>query len=143
MSSKKVVVLGAQVPFIRGGAERLNDCLVAAINAWLSNPVPCRQQTYAIDDGTLRGYDWDAIGEAVCEGSFRILKLPSFLLNAAAHINLKLSKWLDYSPMLSPGKARELQQSEWLCNNSQFRRATGWKPRLKLSEGARELFKSP
>jgi glycosyltransferase involved in cell wall biosynthesis len=32
MSSKKVVVLGAQVPFIRGGAERLNDSLVKAIN---------------------------------------------------------------------------------------------------------------
>lgn len=32
MSDKKVLVLGAQVPFIRGGAERLNDSLVSAIN---------------------------------------------------------------------------------------------------------------
>ncbi len=32
MKDKKVVVLGAQVPFIRGGAERLNDGLVNAIN---------------------------------------------------------------------------------------------------------------
>ena len=32
MSYKKVVVLGAQVPFIRGGAERLTDSLVEAIN---------------------------------------------------------------------------------------------------------------
>jgi glycosyltransferase involved in cell wall biosynthesis len=29
---KKVVVLGAQVPFVRGGAEILNDSLVSAIN---------------------------------------------------------------------------------------------------------------
>jgi len=32
VKSKKVVVLGAQVPFIRGGAEILNDSLVSAIN---------------------------------------------------------------------------------------------------------------
>lgn len=32
MKAKRVVVLGAQVPFVRGGAERLNDCLVEAIN---------------------------------------------------------------------------------------------------------------
>jgi glycosyltransferase involved in cell wall biosynthesis len=33
--SKKVVVLGAQVPFVRGGAEILNDSLVDAINTRL------------------------------------------------------------------------------------------------------------
>lgn len=33
--NKKVVVLGAQVPFVRGGAEILNDSLVEAINTRL------------------------------------------------------------------------------------------------------------
>lgn len=35
MTDKKVVVLGAQVPFIHGGAERLNNALVSAINKHL------------------------------------------------------------------------------------------------------------
>jgi glycosyltransferase involved in cell wall biosynthesis len=34
---KKVLVLGAQVPFIRGGAEMLNEALIAAINTKLKN----------------------------------------------------------------------------------------------------------
>jgi nucleoside-diphosphate-sugar epimerase len=63
-------------------------------------------------------------------------------LDGSARINLVLSKMFGYSPMLSPGKARELQQAEWLCDNSSFRRVTGWKPRLNLRQGARQLFKS-
>jgi glycosyltransferase involved in cell wall biosynthesis len=34
---KKVLVLGAQVPFIRGGAEMLNEALIGAINSKLKN----------------------------------------------------------------------------------------------------------
>ena len=31
---KRVIVLGAQVPFVRGGAEFLNEELVRQINLW-------------------------------------------------------------------------------------------------------------
>ncbi len=118
------------------------DDLVSAIQTWLSVPMKCAQQTFAIDDGTLRGYDWEAIGDAVSDGSFRMLKIPGFLLNGSARINLYFSKLFGYSPMLSPGKVRELQQAEWLCDNSSFRRVTGWRPRMKLRQGARQLFNS-
>lgn len=118
------------------------DDLVSAICTWLSVPLKCAHQTFAIDDGTLRGYDWQAIGEAVSDGSFRTLKIPGFLLDGSARVNLLLSRLFGYSPMLSPGKARELQQTEWLCDNADFRRVTGWKPRLNLRQGARQLFKT-
>lgn len=116
------------------------DDLVSAIRAWLSAPQKCAHQTFAIDDGTLRGYDWRAIGEAVSDGSFKTIKIPGFLLAGSAHINILMSKIFSYSPMLSPGKARELQHPEWLCDNSDFTRVTGWKPRLNLRQGTQQLF---
>jgi len=44
--------------------------------------------------------------------------------------------------MLTPGKVRELTQPDWLCDNRPFTDASGWKPRVDLAEGARQLFSS-
>jgi len=44
--------------------------------------------------------------------------------------------------MLSPGKVRELVQTEWLCDNREYIKATGWQPQLDLKRGARQLFNS-
>jgi nucleoside-diphosphate-sugar epimerase len=93
------------------------DDLTNAILSWLSAPQNCLRGTYAIDDGTPGGYDWRAIGEAVSDRNFRVLKLPDFLLEGAARMNLLFSKALGYAPMLSPGKVRELTQADWLCDN--------------------------
>jgi nucleoside-diphosphate-sugar epimerase len=118
------------------------DDLAAAVSSWLSAPQSCLHGTYTIDDGTPGGYGWRDIGEAVSEGKFRVLKLPDFLLEGSARINLLFSKLLGYSPMLTPGKVRELTQAEWLCDNSDFTDATGWKPKLHLELGARQLFET-
>lgn len=118
------------------------DDLVNAIISWISTAENCLHQTYSIDDGTPGGYDWNAIGKAVSDDTFRVLRLPGFLLKGAATVNLLFSKILGYSPMLSPGKARELVQADWLCDNRRFQQATGWKPRLDLKQGARQLFGS-
>jgi nucleoside-diphosphate-sugar epimerase len=116
------------------------DDLVNAIGHWVSAPDDCLAETYAIDDGTPGGYDWKAIGEAVSDKKFRILRLPDFILKSSARVNLLFSRLFDYSPMLSPGKARELVQADWLCDNRRFSQATGWKPRLNLKQGAQQLF---
>ena len=116
------------------------DDLVNAIVAWISAPQKCKDQTYAIDDGTPGGYNWMAIGEAVSDKRFSMFKVPHVLLNSAAYMNLLLSRLLGYAPMLSPGKVRELVQSEWLGNNTAFTEATGWRPKVDLKMGARQLF---
>lgn len=116
------------------------DDLVEAVGVWVSAPEKCLHKTFEIDDGTPGGYDWNAIGEAVSDGSFRILRIPGFLLNGSAKLNLLMSKMFGYSPMLSPGKARELQQPEWVSDSGNFTDVTGWKPRLDLKQGARQLF---
>ena len=63
--------------------------------------------------------------------------MPSALLAAAGYGNLLLSRLFGYAPMLTPGKARELTQSEWLCDNSGFSAATGWRPQTGLASGLR------
>jgi nucleoside-diphosphate-sugar epimerase len=114
--------------------------LAGAIVSWLSVAQQCSHKTYAIDDGTPGGYSWQAIGAAVSDGKFRTLAVPRWLLDITARTNLLFASLLGYQPMLTPGKARELVQPDWLCDNSEFTDATGWKPRLDLKQGAQQLF---
>jgi len=116
------------------------DDLANAAVSWLSTPDRCLHETYSIDDGTVGGYSWEAIGEAVGGGKPRMVKLPRTLLDIAAGANLLFSSLLGYSPMLTPGKVRELVQPDWLCDNREFTDVTGWKPRFNLQQGAKHLF---
>lgn len=117
------------------------DDLTNAIVSWLSASQGCLHKSYAIDDGTTGGYSWEAIGEAVSDGKFRMLAVPRLLLDITARTNLLFASLLGYKPMLTPGKVRELVQPDWLCDNSKFTDATGWKPKLDLKRGAQLLFK--
>jgi nucleoside-diphosphate-sugar epimerase len=118
------------------------DDLATAVVSWLSAPNQCRHQTYALDDGTPGGYSWTSMAEAVCDRKFRILPVPRFLLDGAARLNILFSGLLGYSPMLSPGKVRELVEPEWLGDNRAFTEATGWHPQMNLQQGAERLFKT-
>ena len=116
------------------------DDLTSAIISWIPVSRQCLHKTYSIDDGTTGGYSWKAIGDAVSGGSYRTLRLPRFLLNLTARANLLMSSLFGYMPMLTPGKVRELVEPEWLCDNSEFTGTSGWKPRLDLRLGTRQLF---
>jgi nucleoside-diphosphate-sugar epimerase len=116
------------------------DDLCAAVLAWLDAWRACVHQCYAIDDGQTEGYDWRTIAETASGGKYRSLPIPSALLFGVAKANLLLSGWLDYAPMLTPGKARELTQADWICDNTPFTLATGWTPGIKLREGVEGLF---
>lgn len=113
------------------------DDLARAVSAWLKNWRPCTGQTFSIDDGQPGGYDWAGIVRAAGNARFRMLGIPRPVLTAAAGINYLASALLGYSPMLSPGKARELTQADWLCDNTAFIKATGWQPQIGLPSGIR------
>ena len=118
------------------------DDLANAVVSWISAPDKCRHQTYALDDGTTGGYSWPRMAEAVCDGKFRILSVPRFLLDGAARLNMLFSSLMGYAPMLSPGKVRELVEPEWLGDNRAFTEASGWQPKVNLRRGAEQLFKT-
>jgi len=117
------------------------DDLTTAIVAWVEGWQNCLQQTYAIDDGKAGGYSWVDIGNAVSHKKFRLIKIPRFLLESAARLNLISANIFRYSPMLTPGKARELIQAEWLCaDNERYNAATAWQPRFDLSRGVEMML---
>jgi len=116
------------------------DDLVCAVESWLAVPQRCLCKTYAIDDGNPGGYDWEGIASAVSERQAHLVRLPRFLLNITARANLLLSSLFGYLPMLTPGKARELAHSQWLCDNQAFTADTAWRPRLDLRLGVQQMF---
>ncbi len=119
------------------------DDLVRAVAAWLANPAPCRHRAFAIDDGRDQGYDWDDIAAAVTRRRVRVIGVPGPLLAGVGRINEFLAAFFGYAPMLTSGKARELQQPRWLCDNRAFTQATGWQPDIDLERGAAALFHDP
>jgi hypothetical protein len=109
------------------------------VDACLSHPAACRRRCFTLDDGKPGGYDWTEISQAVAGRAVRRLQVPTWLLESLAHGNLLAARLLHYAPMLTPGKARELQQSRWLCDNRALTLATGWQPQIDLAAGARLL----
>jgi len=70
----------------------------------------------------------------------RQFAVPGALLRVAGAINDFMARLFGYAPMLTPGKVRELQQEDWLCDNSAFSARTGWRPEIGLEAGARTIF---
>lgn len=116
------------------------DDLVAAMLAWLKSWPACREQIFSLDDGHCGGYDWQEIAQTASGGRCHSFRIPGPLLFAAAKANLLLSRLFGYAPMLSPGKARELMQPDWLCDNESLTRAIGWSPLIDLENGLKKTF---
>jgi nucleoside-diphosphate-sugar epimerase len=116
------------------------DDLAAAMLAWLKSWPACREQIFSLDDGHSGGYDWRQIAETASGGKYHSFRIPGPLLFAAAKANLLLSGLFGYSPMLTPGKARELIQADWLCDNKSLTLATGWSPAIDMENGLKKTF---
>jgi len=113
----------------------IND-LVSAILRWI-NLSSTPDGVYELDDGAANGYNWDAMAKLAREHWKRsVLKIPIpvNLLNMIAITNLGLARLLHYSPMLTPGKIREIAHPDWTCNNSAITSNLGWQPTIQLSD---------
>jgi 2-alkyl-3-oxoalkanoate reductase len=115
--------------------------LARAALAVLEHRDACRGGVFGLDDGTPAGHGWPAI-VAAGRGRLPVLSLhvPRVLLAALGRLNLMLARVTGHAPMLTPGKVRELSEPEWLCDNSEFHAATGWRPRVALQVGIERLF---
>jgi nucleoside-diphosphate-sugar epimerase len=119
------------------------DDVASAVMAWLKNPKNCDQSVFTLDDGHSNGYNWPEIAQTVSPGGYRRVNIPTWLIFTAGQINLTLSRILGYAPMLTPGKARELTQDHWVCNNTALSEATGWNPETSLEQGINSLLGPP
>jgi len=119
------------------------DDLASAMLAWLKSWEKCDHKVFTLDDGHSGGYDWHEIAKTLGPGSYRRVNIPNWILFGAGHINLAISRLLGYAPMLTPGKARELTQADWVCNNRDLSAANGWSPEIDLEQGVSTLFETP
>jgi nucleoside-diphosphate-sugar epimerase len=103
------------------------------------------EATYELDDGHGAGYSWDEIATIVERVAGRgrgwRVKLPGGVLRAVATGNLLASKLLGYSPMLTPGKVNELRHPDWVCDNTEISRDTGWQPLISLENGLSSILR--
>jgi nucleoside-diphosphate-sugar epimerase len=63
------------------------------------------------------------------------------ILRLLAGLNLGAAQIFGYAPMFTPGKVRELNHLNWVCDNSDLTRETGWTPRISLAEGLQRTLR--
>jgi nucleoside-diphosphate-sugar epimerase len=83
-----------------------------------------------------------AIAGATWSRKVRLWRIPRWLLDSVAAVNLRLARVSGRAPMLTPAKLRELRHPDWVVDNTEITAATGWKPEINLQRGLRELRNS-
>jgi len=120
----------------RFGLLHVHD-LVAAMLCWLSSEKNIEGK-FELDDGNPGGYSYQSLcklAEHEWKQPIQCIAIPDALIRTIASINLVLSKILQYSPMLTPGKVNELQHDDWVCDNAPLQQALPeWKPRIRLQD---------
>ena len=90
-----------------------------------------------IDDGH-GGYRWRDMVETAA-GAFgraaRVLPIPKAIPYGLGCLNLLLAHLPGYTPMLTPGKVREIYHRDWVCDSGPIMTRTSWRPMMPLSEG--------
>jgi nucleoside-diphosphate-sugar epimerase len=101
------------------------------------------EQVLELDDGHPGGYSWeDVIATFKRLGVKRIRRVhvPVAGVRVAATLNFIAARALGYKPMLTPAKLRELRHPNWVCENTDITRETGWTPRVSLEDGLRRTL---
>ena len=117
-------------------AEDLGRLILTLVDSKMT-----QQQILEPDDGYTGGYSWQSIQKITAEyfnKNVNLVSLPSSMLTSTAHMNMVFSKLLNYSPMLTPGKVRELVHDNWLSNLSTP--VPQWSPTIDLKTGLSTLY---
>lgn len=114
-----------------------------AVTALLARDV---QGIFELHDGHARGYALEEVAATIARITGRSrnlrIRLPGAILRSAAAANLAASRLFGYLPMLTPGKVNELRHPDWVCDNAELSRATGWQPVYPLEDGLRALLET-
>ncbi|MBB5348691.1 SDR family NAD(P)-dependent oxidoreductase [Desulfoprunum benzoelyticum] len=121
------------------------DDLVEAMHTWLQHNSTQPRRCYELHDGRTNGYSWQdiiTVAERLRGKAIIRAHIPVWGVRMVAQINLMAARVLGASPMLTPGKVRELVHADWVADNSRLYRDTAWIPRVLLEEGMRQtMFK--
>lgn len=116
--------------------------LVDAVMQWLDTG-DCGRGPFELDDGHPNGYSWNDVADTIarlCDKRMLRVHVPTRALDLLARLNLMISRLVGHTPMLTPGKVRELRHPNWLCDNSAFTRETNWMPKVSFEQGIRQTL---
>jgi nucleoside-diphosphate-sugar epimerase len=133
-------------PILGTGNGRISllyiEDLAEAVAHWLHGSISSGN-TFELHDGHPGGYSWHEIVDTVRhlrdKAVWRV-RVPVVLVKLLAAVNLIAARTLAYAPMLTPGKVRELQHPDWICDNTRLSDVTGWTPKILLAEGLRRTL---
>jgi nucleoside-diphosphate-sugar epimerase len=121
----------------------VSDLVNAIIACLLSENT--RHQTLSLCDDQEGGYSWQdmaAVAGTTWNRRVRLWRVPSWLLDTVAALNIRLARLTGSAPMLTPAKLRELRHPDWVVDNRAITAATGWTPQIGLREGLEALKSS-
>ena len=117
--------------------------LAEAVVQWLNSETNERR-AFELHDGHPEGYAWhdvvDTVARLYDRHVFRI-QVPVSILRLLAGLNLGAAQIFGYAPMFTPGKVRELNHLNWVCDNNALTREIGWTPRVSLAEGLQHTLR--
>ncbi|UCE56872.1 MAG: SDR family NAD(P)-dependent oxidoreductase [Desulfobacterales bacterium] len=119
------------------------DDLAEAVLLWLQHG-SCKASVFELHDGQPNGYSWkDVIDVSARLHARRVLhlKVPEPMLRLLAGLNFMAAKAMNYRPMLTPGKVREIRHANWVCDNTALNQEIGWRPQVSLEEGLRRTLR--
>ncbi len=118
------------------------DDVAQAVRQWLVNGV-AEHETIELDDRYPNGYCWQDVSN-IASGVFhrpvRRLYVPIVVLKVLAIASDFVARVLSRSPMLTPGKARELAWNDWVCHNQAGMRIENWHPIIQFEQGLKRLY---
>ena len=96
---------------------------------------------FELTDERTEGYSWDEIisaAESALYVKTTALSVPGTALRAAAAVNVVAAWALRRTPMLTPGKAREILHADWGSTAARQPPRELWRPAIGLHQGFRE-----
>jgi 2-alkyl-3-oxoalkanoate reductase len=94
-----------------------------------------------LTDERTQGYSWNEI-ISVAETALGLrtlaIPVPGMIIRAAAAINAATARAWNRTPMLTPGKAREILHADWGSTVERQPPSEVWRPTIGLSEGFRD-----
>ena len=109
--------------------------------AQLATQTPFSTKIFEPDDNNGMGYRWtdlQTIAATVFDRRIRCFTIPPAILNGAAQLNMIFSYLANSSPMLTPGKTRELLHADWVSDPDKA--VAGWQPTIDFSVGLKKLY---
>jgi 2-alkyl-3-oxoalkanoate reductase len=94
-----------------------------------------------LTDERIEGYSWDEIISAAASAlhvKTTAISIPGAALRAAAAVNVAAAWALRRTPMLTPGKAREILHADWGSTAARQPSRELWQPAIGLHQGFME-----